>query len=82
MRILITGNLGYIGPVVAQHLRQTIPEATLVGLDAAFFGHCLTGVVAYPERVLDLQHVADIRDTDAILAFAKIEEQRELMLTN
>jgi hypothetical protein len=27
-------------------------------------------------------HVADIRDTDAILAFAKIEEQRELKLTN
>jgi hypothetical protein len=27
-------------------------------------------------------HVADIRDTDAILAFAKIEEQRELKLTS
>ena len=27
-------------------------------------------------------HVADIRDTEAILAFAKIEEQRELKLTN
>lgn len=27
-------------------------------------------------------HVADIRDTDAILAFARIEEQRELKLTS
>lgn len=67
MRILITGNLGYIGPVVAQHLRQTIPGATLVGLDPAFFGHCLTGVVASPERVLNLQHVADIRDVSGAM---------------
>ena len=29
MRILITSNMGYIGPVVARHLRQQYPDAWL-----------------------------------------------------
>ena len=33
MKILITGNLGYIGPWVTRHLRSTFPDASLVGLD-------------------------------------------------
>ncbi|MBX6747909.1 MAG: NAD-dependent epimerase, partial [Acetobacteraceae bacterium] len=33
MRILITGNLGYVGPVVAAHLRASLPGATLLGFD-------------------------------------------------
>ncbi|WP_238150583.1 hypothetical protein [Xanthomonas campestris] len=37
MRILITGNMGYIGPVVARHLRQQYPDAWLVGLDRGWF---------------------------------------------
>src|SRR5215203_10210 len=29
LRILITGNMGYVGPVVAAHLRATLPDAEL-----------------------------------------------------
>jgi len=65
MRVLITGNLGYIGPVVAGHLRRVWPGAVLMGMDPGFFAHCLTGVGALPERVLDAQWFADLRDVPA-----------------
>lgn len=61
MRMLITGNMGYVGPVVIRHLRATYPYATLIGLDAGLFGHCLTSQ-ELPERLLDRQIYADIRD--------------------
>jgi len=62
MRILITGNMGYLGPVVAAHLRAAMPDATLLGHDSAFFADCLTTADGLPERVLDAQHFGDIRD--------------------
>jgi UDP-glucose 4-epimerase len=62
MRILITGNMGYVGPVVARHLRSTHPDADLIGFDACYFAHCLTGARSLPEAVLDKQHFGDIRD--------------------
>lgn len=42
MRILVTGNLGYLGPCVARRLRETRPAARLVGLDSGFYADCLT----------------------------------------
>ena len=43
VKILITGNLGYVGPAVIKYLRQQRPDATLHGFDNAYFAHCLTG---------------------------------------
>jgi nucleoside-diphosphate-sugar epimerase len=62
MKILITGNLGYVGPVVARHLRLAYPDARLIGFDSAFFALSTTGAMELPERVLDEQHFGDIRD--------------------
>ncbi len=59
--ILVTGNLGYVGPPVVAQLRAAFPEARLMGLDAGYFAHCLTGVEASPERHLDCQFLADVR---------------------
>ena len=42
MKILITGNLGYVGPWVTRQLRARYPDATLVGVDIGYFAHCLT----------------------------------------
>lgn len=67
MRILITGNMGYVGPVVVRHLRQVMPDATLIGYDAGFFAHCLTGARTLPETLLDAQHFGDTRDLPAEL---------------
>lgn len=61
MRILITGNLGYIGPVLTRHLRKTWPDAEIVGFDTGFFAHCLTGAAALPETALQSQHFGDLR---------------------
>jgi len=62
MKVLITGNLGYIGPIVARHLRKMHPDATLVGYDSAFFALCTTGAEMLPERLLDAQYYGDVRE--------------------
>ena len=62
MKILITGNLGYVGPIVAQHLRRAHPDARLIGYDSAFFALSTTGALALPERTLDEQHYGDVRE--------------------
>jgi nucleoside-diphosphate-sugar epimerase len=61
MKILITGNMGYVGPSVSRRLRQTRPDAQLAGLDIAYYGDCMTGREGIPERLMDVQHFADIR---------------------
>lgn len=65
MRILITGNMGYVGSVLCRHLRSTHPDAVLIGYDIGYFAHCLTGVGMLPETSLDEQHFGDIRDFPA-----------------
>jgi nucleoside-diphosphate-sugar epimerase len=80
MNILITGNLGYVGPCVTRRLRHVFPDACLVGLDTGYFAHCLTAVVRSPEALLDRQYYADVRqlppaaltDVDAIVHLAAI----------
>jgi nucleoside-diphosphate-sugar epimerase len=80
MKILITGNMGYIGPCVVQRLRQSYPGATLVGLDTGYFAHCLTNADILPECRVDTQYFVDVRrfplepldDVDAIVHLAAI----------
>jgi len=54
--------MGYIGPRLLEQLRLSYPEAVLVGIDAGYFAHCLTGVTVFPESRLDVQHFADLRN--------------------
>lgn len=79
MKVLITGNMGYVGPEVAKFLRSRRPDATLHGFDNAYFAHCLTGPPVLPERYLDEQFYGDVRDVsldltgyDAIVQLAAI----------
>ncbi len=65
MKILITGNMGYVGPLVVQRLREAHPSAELVGYDMGYFSHCLTGVTRFPESYLDVQYFGDIRAVHA-----------------
>lgn len=62
MKILITGNLGYVGCNVVIHLRSKIPNVRLVGLDTAYFAHALSHASSLPERMLDEQRIGDVRD--------------------
>lgn len=64
MKILITGNLGYIGPILSRHLKNSNPQHYIVGVDSGFFAHCLTGVSYSPEIFVDQQHYTDLRKID------------------
>jgi nucleoside-diphosphate-sugar epimerase len=63
-RVLITGNMGYVGSTLVRHLSQRLPGAELVGLDSGLFAHCLTSSNRLPETVLARQIFADVRDID------------------
>lgn len=80
MKILIFGNLGYVGSVLTKHLRSTRPHAQIHGIDIGYFAHCLTGAVTSPEVYLDQQFYHDVRkirpelfnDCDAIVLLAAL----------
>lgn len=72
MNILITGNMGYVGPVVGRHLRERYPQARLVGFDSGYFAECLTGTEEPPEALFDRQIFGDVREPSADL-FAGID---------
>ncbi|WP_119300675.1 NAD-dependent epimerase/dehydratase family protein [Dongia deserti] len=61
MRILVLGNMGYVGPAVVRHLRAQHPSAVLHGFDNSYFAHCLTGAKSLPEQLLDEQFFGDVR---------------------
>lgn len=61
MKILITGNMGYVGPGVVRQLRASNPQTVIVGLDMGYFSHCLTNSPWLPECAVDIQHFADVR---------------------
>ena len=64
MKILIVGNMGYVGPVLAQHLRRKYPRYELHGFDTGYFGHCLVKGNRLPEIDIDVQRLGDIRSLD------------------
>ncbi len=67
MKILIAGNMGYIGPSVTNQLRKTFPEAEITGFDIGYFAHCLTNPYFLPEIKLNRQVFGDIRSFPAEL---------------
>jgi nucleoside-diphosphate-sugar epimerase len=64
MKILVTGNMGYVGPVLTRFLKKTIPSINIYGYDEGFFGHSLTGVDNLPETLLEKQFYGDVRSFD------------------
>ena len=80
MNILVTGNMGYIGPAVVNHLRTNHLDAALIGYDMGYFASQLTNVNLLPECYLDRQYFGDVRnfpesilkDVDAIVYLAAI----------
>lgn len=61
MKILITGNMGYIGPSVVQRLRTSFPNAIFIGFDMGYFANCLTNAEILPECKVDVQYFSDVR---------------------
>ncbi len=64
-KILITGNMGYVGPVLLKHLRQSRHCGDeIIGYDSGYFASCLTTISGLPERLLDAQYFGDLREFD------------------
>jgi nucleoside-diphosphate-sugar epimerase len=61
MKILVVGNMGYVGPMVVRQLRRSYPDAMIIGFDMGYFGHCLTTMNLLPECRVDAQWFGDIR---------------------
>ena len=80
MKILIAGNLGYVGPAVIQRLRESFSDAILIGLDMGFFANCLTVAEMMARAQVNIQYFADVRNppeevlqgVDAIVYLAAI----------
>ena len=63
MKILIIGNLGYIGPVLLKHLSE-LGNIEVVGIDTGYFAHCLTTSTRFPEFGLQEQRFKDVRNME------------------
>lgn len=61
MKVLITGNLGYVGPGLVKEFRKYHPDANLVGFDIGYFAKHLTSNSISPESFLDTQYYGDVR---------------------
>ena len=79
-RILIVGNLGYLGSILVRHLKTTDPNCYLIGLDTGYFAGCLIDPYISFDQQLDEQLYADVRslhendlpDVDSIIYLAAI----------
>lgn len=61
MKTLIIGNGGYIGPILANHLKQNYIKSWIAGFDIGYFAHVITAHV-FPERSIDVQYRGDVRN--------------------
>lgn len=61
MKILVTGNMGYVGSWVVKRLRSTYSTATIIGFDIGYFGSCLSTKDLLPECRVDVQYFGDVR---------------------
>ncbi len=61
MKILITGNQGYVGPGVVKEFRIHYPDAELIGFDIGYYSKFITTSGMAPEAYLNVQHYGDVR---------------------
>ena len=80
MKVLVTGNLGYIGPVLGKNLKTYFEQSTLIGLDTGLFLQCTTEKNRMGDTYYDKQYFLDIRDItknelegiDAVVSLAAV----------
>ena len=67
MNYLITGNLGYVGPILCKFIKAKNPEAKIIGYDNGYFLNCPIAAEVLSEKpYLDLQVYGDVRDKDKL----------------
>lgn len=79
-KILIVGNLGYIGSKLVEHLKAVEPHCYLIGLDTGYFSGCLINPYFSNDHLIDQQLFGDVRsinlssipDVDSVIFLAAI----------
>jgi nucleoside-diphosphate-sugar epimerase len=64
MKVLVTGNLGYIGPYLGKYLKERYDNVDLIGYDAGFFTGSLTNQEEPVDRYYRTQIYGDVREFD------------------
>ena len=65
MKIMITGNLGYVGPVLVEYLKREYPSYELTGFDTGFYKPYVMDGTHHVDP--HIQIIGDIRTVDASL---------------
>lgn len=60
-KILIVGNLGYIGSELTPYLRKKYPSSQLIGFDIGYFSGCVFSPLEISDYLLDQQIYGDVR---------------------
>lgn len=64
---LITGNLGYIGPVLQHNIKKYFPKSNIIGIDTGFFRDSVISIDApFGNPNIDTQYYADLRNEETI----------------
>lgn len=61
MKILVTGNLGYIGSHLGEYFKSKMSQCELIGYDLGLFANCITHDGRSPDTWYDQQVYGDIR---------------------
>lgn len=64
-RVLVLGNLGYVGPAVVEALRQGGADREVIGFDAGFFEMVASTPFSSLDNQVHVQRYGDTRDLDA-----------------
>jgi nucleoside-diphosphate-sugar epimerase len=73
MKVLIIGNMGYVGSVLVPHLARCHPHWVLFGLDTGYFENCLVPGQLPPETHLAQQMYVDVRDLATSTLFTNMD---------
>lgn len=71
-KILIIGNLGYIGPVLTKHLRSVSADNKVTGMDTGYFSSCLLSPYLDHHFLPEQQIYVDVRNIKDI-DFPKVD---------
>lgn len=63
-KVLIIGNLGYIGPVATKYFRYEFPEISIYGYDIGYFLQCNTTHNLSGDTYVNRQYFGDVRNFD------------------
>ena len=75
-KVLVVGNMGYIGPVLVEFFKQNNDSVIVDGFDLGLFGHCLFNADILPEVNLDIQQMVQLLPTFQLLRIEILNKEK------